>query len=70
MFLISVNEPQPCELVDCGILVELLLLVGKATQRNKFDIYLNAFAGVGHLLVRPGLVGWLLLELAEAKPTF
>lgn len=57
MFLIAVNEPKPCKLVNCGVLIEFLFLVSKAQQQNEFNIYLNTLTGVGHLLVRLGLVG-------------
>ena len=52
------------------ILVELLLFVGKATKRNKFNIYLNSFARVSHLLIRLWLVVWLCCRRRQQSQTF
>ena len=70
MFFITVNETHARELVNGGVLIELLLLIGKATHRNIFDIYLNTLTRIGHLFIRFGLIGWLCRSLRKQSQPF
>ena len=70
MFFITVNETHARELVNGGVLIELLLLIGKATHRNIFDIYLNTLTRIGHLFIRFGLIGWLCQSLRKQSQPF
>ena len=44
---------------NVGLSMMLYTIGVKTAQWHKFDIYLDTFSGVGHLLIRLRLVGWL-----------
>ena len=70
VFFIAVNKTQARELVNGGVLIELLLLIGKAANRNILDIYLNTLIRIGHLFIRLGLIGWLCGSLLKQSQPF
>ena len=70
MLLVGGQKSQTGELVNGGVLIELLLLIGKAANRNILDIYLNTLIRIGHLFIRLGLIGWLCGSLLKQSQPF
>ena len=60
LFGISGKEAQASELVNSGVLKQAELRIRDTPAGNHFHIYLNALAGIGHLLIRLGRVCFLL----------
>ena len=65
MLRIGSQEAQTGELIDGGVLEQAQLRVGDAAAGHHLHIHLDTLAGIGHLLVRLGLVGRLLLRLRK-----
>ena len=55
------QKTQAGELVNGGVLVQLELRVRDALTGHNFHVHLDTLAGIGHLLVRLGLIRCLLL---------
>lgn len=70
MFIIAIDEAKPCKFVYCGVLIEFFFLIGKAFQRDEFNIYLYSLARISHLLVGLGLIGWLCWSLRKQSQPF
>ncbi len=61
VFVISGEKTNARELVDGGILEQLQVWIGDAASGNDLDVNLDAFARMGHLLIRFGNVLLLFL---------
>lgn len=62
MLRVSVQETQAGELVDRSVLEQAQLLAGNTPAGYHLYVHLHPLAGIGHLLVRLGLVGFFLLR--------
>ena len=65
LFRIGGEKPQTRELINSGVLKQTQLRIGNTAARNDFYVYLNPLTGIGHLLVRLGLVGCFGFRLWE-----
>ena len=65
LFGIGGEKPQTRELINSGVLKQTQLRIGNTAARNDFYVYLNPLTGIGHLLVRLGLVGCFGFRLWE-----
>ena len=62
LLLVSRQVSHPSKLIDSGILKQSLS-IGAAGTRNNLDVNLYTLARIDRLLVRLGLIRWLLRPL-------
>jgi len=62
LFRIGSQEAQTCELINGGVLEQAKLRVRNAPAGHHLHVYLDPLAGIGHLLIRLGLIRFFLLS--------
>ena len=65
LFGVGGEETQAGELIYGGVLEQAQVRIGDAAVRHHLYIHLDTLAGISHLLIGLGLVGWLLLCLRK-----